>query len=169
MILQNVFRINKTYNIHGAHPPNRAPRDRLWKRQPLQRWRQPPNLLAKPGRPLRVVSPLRLALQDVWRVAIAICRHGSADHWPHFKTHARKVWGHATFLGQLLLPSPSVERTALARPRSGPAQILATRVWQAPPELLNSVIVQSACSWAKASGRGPRACSPLLLRRPMAS
>ena len=51
MILQNVFRINKTYNIHGAHPPNRAPRDRLWKRRPLQSWRQPPNLLARPGWP----------------------------------------------------------------------------------------------------------------------
>ena len=121
MILQNVFRINKTYNIHGAHPPNRAPRDRLWKRRPLQRWRQPPNLLARPGRPLRVVSPLRLALQDVWRVAIAIWRHGSADHWPHFKTHARKVWGHATLIGQLLLSCPSAECTAPARSRSSPA------------------------------------------------
>ena len=113
--------LNTTYNIHGAHPPNRAPRDRLWKRQPLQRWRQPPNLLAKPGRPLRVVSPLRLALQDVWRVAIAILRHGSADHWPHFKTHARKVWGHATLIGQLLLSCPSAECTAPARSRSSPA------------------------------------------------
>ena len=90
-------------------------------------------------------------------------------HRAHLTTHGRKVWGHATLLGQLLLPSPSVERATLARPRSGPAQLLAARVWQAPPELLNSVIVQSACSWAKASGRGPRACSPLLLRRLMAS
>ena len=61
MILQNVFRtsINKTYNIHGAHPPNRAPRDRLRKRQPLQRWRQPPTCWpqARPAVARRQSSP----------------------------------------------------------------------------------------------------------------
>ena len=153
MILQNVFRINKTYNIHGAHPPNRAPRDRLWKRRPLQRWRQPPNLLARPGRPLRVVSPLRLALQDVWRVAIAICRHGSVDHWPHFKTHARKVWGHATLIGQLLLSCPSAECTAPARSRSSPAHHIPLHTGRfVQSELLNSVIAMLLVRESNGSG-----------------
>ena len=153
MILQNVFRINKTYNIHGAHPPNRAPRDRLWKRQPLQRWRQPPNLLARPGRPLHVVSPLRLALQDVWRVAIAIWRHGSADHWPHFKTHARKVWGHATLIGQLLLSCPSAERVHRARPVAiQPRTSHSAPHWQVCSELLNSVIAMLLVRESNGSG-----------------
>ena len=90
-------------------------------------------------------------------------------HRAHRTTHRQKVCGHATLLGVSLLSYPSVECAALARPRSSHAQLLALSWWQVPPELLNSGIALRACSWAVASGRGPRACSPLLLRRPTAS
>ena len=43
-----LFRIIQHYIRMAATCPTSAPRDRLWKRRPLQRRRQPPNLLARP-------------------------------------------------------------------------------------------------------------------------
>ena len=152
MILQNVFRINKTYNIHGAHPPNRAPRDRLWKRQPLQRWRQPPNLLARPGRPLRVVSPLRLALQDVWRVAIAICEARISGSLATFQDPRSKGVG-ARHPYRAIVAVVPFRRVHRARPVAiQPRTTHSAPHWQVCSELLNSVIAMLLVRESNGSG-----------------